>query len=266
MKIPNLKKILKPSWAHNPGEAVNHEGWHKQDIWRQGTIPRDRKILEKLGIKKNEKVLVIAGYYGDWASALKKNGARVDFSDVSKSIVNYVKNKVKIKFWEYICSGYELIPKKSKEYDWTFTYEACGGGQGLSIAYLRSLLNNRGGILVLFYNKENPKSMGGKLKRYPKIVKNLAKAYGCKYIIEKKKIISDRKNQPIKLQEFYIYKIITNNSARKKAEFDIKFLNEIKNKIIVKNNKDSIKRLNILSNAVDNEFIKGIKFIKPKLK
>ena len=54
-KIPNLQKILKPLWAHNPGEAVGTKGWYKQDVLMQGSIPRDRKILEKLGIKRETK-------------------------------------------------------------------------------------------------------------------------------------------------------------------------------------------------------------------
>ena len=260
MKIPNLKKILQPLWSHNPGEAVNTSGWHKQDVWRQGTIPKDKRLLEKLGIKRGEKILAIAGYYGDWAAALKESGAKVDFSDVSKSIVNHVKKNVKIKFGKYICSGYEIVPKKSKEYDWTFTYEACGGGQGLPIAYLRSLLNNKGGILVLYNNKENPDRMGEKLKRYPEIVKNLAKAYDCKFVIVKKNIIADRRNYSVKLQQYFIYKILTNTFARKKAERDINFLWRIKNeKAVKKEYKDSIKRLNILSKSIDNKFIREIK-------
>ena len=133
-QIPNLKKILRPRWAHKPGWGVNESGWHRVEVWTQGTVPKDSKLLEKLGIKKGDKVLAIAGYFGDWANALKKRGAIVDYSDVSKSMINYVKKNKKFK--KYLASGYEKIPKQEGEYDWTFTYEACGGGQGLPIAYL----------------------------------------------------------------------------------------------------------------------------------
>ena len=183
-KIPNMKEILKPRWAHKPGWRVNQAGWHKMKILKQATVPDDRKILQKLGIKKGEKVLAIAGYYGNWASALKKTGAIVSYSDISKPIVNWVKKNNKTKFKEYICSNYELIPKKPKKYDWTFTFEACGGGQGLPLAYLRSLLNNKGGILVLYWNTKKRARMGIKPKRYPLIVKSLAKAYGAKASIK----------------------------------------------------------------------------------
>lgn len=254
-KIPDLKKILEPLWAHNPGEGVNQTGWHKQDVLMQGSRPKDPQILNKLGIKKGEKVLAIAGYYGDWAYGLQKNGAKVDFSDVSKSIVNWVKKQKDRKFKRYIVSGYELLPKKEKEYDWTFTYEACGGGQGLPIAYLRSLLNNKGGILVLFFRPDNPEKMGSKLERYPLIVNQLAKAYGGKSVIIRKKIISHRKEMPIMNYTYIIHKILTSDKARELAKRDIEFLWKIGNKkTISKEDKDSVKRLSILVKAMNNKF------------
>lgn len=259
MKIPNLKKILEPLWAHNPGEAVNQTGWHKHEVLMQGSRPVDPNILDKLGIKKGEKVLAIAGYYGDWAYALQKNGIKVDFSDVSKSIVNWVKKQKDRKFEKYFVSGYELLPKKEKEYDWTFTYEACGGGQGLPLAYLRSLLNKKGGILVLFFRPDDPEKMGSKLKRYPLIVKQLAKAYDGKAIVVRKKIKAHRKNLPIKNHTYIIHKILTNNKARELAKKDIEFLWKIGNKkTLSKEYKDSVKRLSILAKAMNDKFRKEV--------
>jgi len=254
-KIPNLKKILEPLWAHNPGEAVNQTGWHKHKILMQGSRPVDSNILDKLGIKKGEKVLAIAGYYGDWAYALQKNGVKVDFSDVSKSIVNWVKKQKDRKFEKYFVSGYELLPKKEKEYDWTFTYEACGGGQGLPVAYLRSLLNNKGGILVLFFRPDKPEKMGSKLTRYPLIVNQLAKAYGGKSVVIRKSIKAHRAEMSDTFYTFIIHKIITNNKARELAKKDIEFLWKLGDKKIVsKEDKDSIKRLSLFSKALNNEF------------
>ncbi len=254
-KIPHLKKILEPLWLHNPGEAVNQTGWHKHEVLMQGSRHVDSNILNKLRIKKGEKVLAIAGYYGDWAYALQKNGAKVDFSDVSKSIVNWVKKQNDRKFEKYILSGYELLPKKEKEYDWTFTYEACGGGQGLPLAYLRSLLNKKGGILVLFFRPDKPEKMGSKLTRYPLIVNQLAKVYGGKSVVIRKSIKAHRAEMPDKYYTFIIHKIITNNKARELAKKDIEFLWKIGNKrTISKEYKDSIKRLDIFSKALNNEF------------
>ncbi len=179
IKIPNFQSIIKPNWSHKAGYGISAEkgGFVKQKVAHQGTIPSDKNLLKKLGIKRKDKVLAIAGYYGDWASAIKHLGADVDYSDISHSLVNYAKRTFKKKFGRYICSGYEHLPKKTKEYDWTFTYEACGGNQGLPIAYLRSLLNNKGGILMVFKNIKDPKSVGGKLKTYPHIVNTLSKVY-----------------------------------------------------------------------------------------
>jgi len=251
-KIPNLKKILRPKWSHNPGEAVNQKGWYKQEILMQGSRPKDPKLLQKLGMKRKDKVLAIAGFYGDWANGLQKNGAKVDYSDISKKTVNWVKKQKDRKFSKYFVSGYELLPKKEKQYDWTFTYEACGGGQGLPIAYLRSLLNNKGGILVLMFRPDKPKSMGSKKKRYPLIVNNLAKAYGGKSSVIRKKIKAHRREKPILNHTYIVHKILTNNKARELAKKDIEFLWEIKGKKKVdKKYKDSIKRLSILAKSMN---------------
>jgi hypothetical protein len=258
-KIPNLKEILKPLWSHNPGEAVNQKGWHKQNTLMQGSIPKDPDLLKKVGIKKGDKVLAIAAFYGDWAYALQKKGAKIDYSDVSKSVVNWVKKQKDRKFKKHIVSGYELIPKKEKEYDWTFTYEACGGSQGLPLAYLRSLLNNKGGILVLLFRDDEPQKMGGKLKRYPMIVNQLAKAYGTKAKVVRKKIKAHRKNKPIINHTYIIHAILTNNKARELAKKDIGFLWNNKNKrVFSKEDKDSLRRLSILAKALDPKFLREV--------
>jgi len=259
-KIPNLKEILKPLWLHNPGDAVNQKGWHKQEILMQSSKPKDPEILKKLGIKKRDKVLAITGFYGDWAYELQKYGAKVDFSDVSKQMVNWVKKRRDRKFEKYFVSGYELLPKKENEYDWTFTYEACGGGQGLPIAYLRYLLNKKGGILILFFRPDAPEKMGGKLKRYPLIVNQLAKAYGGKAIVIKKKIKAHRVNRSVMNYTYIIHKILTNDYPREKAKKDIEFLfNNQNKKVFSKENTDSLKRLNIFAKAMGDKFLKEVK-------
>lgn len=275
LKLPNFKKIIKPNWSHKAGFGISAEkgGFVKQNIPHQGTIPSDKNLLKKLGIKKKDKVLAIAGYYADWASAIKNLGAIVDYSDISCSLVNYVLKNVKTKFRRYICLGYEHLPKKTKEYDWTFTYEACGGKQGLPIAYLRALLNNKGGILMVFTNPKNPKSTGSKLKTYPNIVNILSKIYKAKKKIRLLKIKSRRKNELILTNNPYLVcQIITNDSARKKAETDIKILEALKSKNSINLKKqsktlclaedeiyNSLKRLNKLTLLLDKKFVKDIK-------
>lgn len=248
MFIPDLKKIMQPTWEHKPGYGVNKTGWIKLKMAGQAIIPEDPRILEKLGIKKGDKVLAIAGYYASWASFLAKKGAKVDYSDISKSMVDHVKKNVKVRFGRYICSNYELIPKKEKEYDWTFTFEACGGSQGLPIAYLRSLLNNKGGILVLFYEKGG--HMGSKWRRYPMIVKTLAKVYDARFDIKELNIIGHRKGKETASLLHRIYVLKTNCKARKMAKEDLKALESDDY------SKDSLKRLSKVARLIKPEFLK----------
>ncbi len=70
--------------------------------------------FKKIGIKKGDKVLVIAGFSGDWASGLAKAGANVVYSDVSRSMVNHVRKTKPNIFGKYVCSNYEVIPKNQK--------------------------------------------------------------------------------------------------------------------------------------------------------
>jgi len=252
-KIPNLKEILKPKWAHKVGCSFQGEKEVKLNLLEQGTTPKDTNLLKKLGIKKGEKILAIAAYYASWAKELQKTGTKVDYSDISKSIANWVKKNVKVKFGKYIVSNYELIPKKPKEYDWTFTYEACGGGRGLPLAYLRSLLNKKGGILLMCIELKHKKANAAKVKRYPNIAKILSKVYNTKYSVIKRRIRVHKRGEDIKIREFLICKIFTNNAARKKAELDLKVLEYIQDRKIIDLTKDS-KKLKIDKQKLKSSF------------
>lgn len=272
-KIPNLKKILKTEWTHNIGYGFKGKERSKINALEQGTTPEDKLLLKKLGIKKEERILAIAAYYASWAKELKRAGAKVDYSDVSKPIVNFVKKNVKVKFGRYILSNYELIPKNSNEYDWTFTYEACGGGRGLPLAYLRSLINKKGGILLIHLgDKKHQKANASKIRRYPNIVKTLSKIYNAKFIVDKVKIKSHKRGEKnIKLNEFLVSKIMTNNSARKKAELDLKVLDYVQKKKFIdlekdskklnlrkKELKDSLSKLNKLTKIINEKFLREV--------
>ncbi|HTY44031.1 MAG TPA: hypothetical protein VMC80_02215 [Patescibacteria group bacterium] len=260
IKVPDLKKISKSEEPHKPGYGIctYTKEFYKQSILEQGSTPEDKELLKKLGIKKNEKILAIAGYYASWASFIKKLGAIVDYSDISPSMVRWAKDKYKKLFRKYITSNYELIPKREKEYDWTFTFEACGGKKGLCIAYLRSLLNNKGGILVLLIRKETPEKMGSKLKQYPLIVKTLAKIYGCKYSVQIKKIKGHVKGKESSILEHQISKLTTNDKARELAKEDLETLGSIQDKRKIKN-LNSLKRLNKLTKIIDKRLIREVK-------
>ncbi len=264
IKIPNMREILKPEASHKAGYGIDTytQKFHKQSILEQGSTPEDKNLLKKLGIKKNEKILAIAGYYASWASFIRKLETIVDYSDISSSMVRWAKNRYKRLFKKYITSNYELIPKKEKEYDWTFTFEACGGKRGLCIAYLHSLLNNKGGILVLLIRKDKPEKMGSKFKQYSLIVKTLSRIYGCKYFVRIKKIKGHRKGRGYSFLEHQICKIITNNKARQLAKKDLDILESIQNKNIIKIKGDemfnSIKRLNKLTKIIEERFVKEV--------
>ncbi len=252
-KVPNLKETLKPRWEHELGEAVNEKGWHKQESRQQSSAPEDSNLLKKLEIKKGEKILVIAGYYASWASELARLGAKVDYSDISKSILNWCKKKYRKLFRKYILSNYQLIPRKLNEYDWTFTFEACGGGSGLSLAYLRSLLNKKGGILVLHlrYGAER-KKMGSKLRRYSQITKTLSKIYGSDYKIKEIKIKSHRFEKATRMITHKIFIIKTNKKARELAKEDLDALSSDKFPL------ENLKRLNQFSKTLSKEYLKEI--------
>jgi hypothetical protein len=272
ISIPNIKHILKPRWSHKPGYWMSEVYvLKKQKKIGQGTNPGIKDIVKNLGIKKGDKVLAIAGYYADWASVLARAGAEVDYSDISLSMVNYVRKKYGRLFNKYICSNYELIPKSPNEYDWTFTYEACGGASGLPIAYLRSLMNKKGGILVLFFNKEYKKGMGTKPKNYAKIVKGLAKIYKTTYKIKKILIKSERKMHASGIMPFIIYSIKTNDDARINVEQDLEMIKKIQDKKAIhlkelanelsieeKKLENSLKRINCFSSLITQEFIKKV--------
>jgi len=251
-KIPNMKKILKPRWANKPGFGMSEKFvLHERKSFQQSTVPNDPKLLQKLGIKKGDKILAIAGYYASWASELAKAGAKVDYSDISKSLVNWSKKKYGKLFRRYICSNYELIPKKPKEYDWTFTFEACGGGSGLPIAYLRSLLNKKGGILIYHLRYSTAKKkMGSKPKRYPLIVKTISKVYGSQYKIKEIKIRSHRFEKPTKMIFHRIHIIKTNKKARELAKKDLDALS------LNKFTKENLERLTKFSKTISNEYLK----------
>ena len=92
--------------------------------------------------------------------------------------------------------------------------------------------------------------MGSKQKKYPRIARQLAKAYGTKAIFTKRKISAAARGGPVKIHLYYVYKILTNKRARELARKDIDFLFSIGQKrVFSKKDKDPIKRLSILAKA-----------------
>lgn len=254
-KIPKIKEILKPRWSHKPGFGMKKAYvLTKRKVLEQGTTPEDPKLLKKLGIKENERVLAIAGYYASWASELAKAGTKVDYSDISRSMVNWSKKKYGNLFEKYLCKNYELIPENLEEYDWTFTFEACGGGSGLPLAYLRSLLNKKGGILI--YQKrygKDKKSSGGKPRTYPLIVKTLSRIYGVKYKIKEIKFKAHGMYTPTAIMAHQVHIIRTNKKARQLVQQDLDAL--FNNRF----SKENLKRLSKISKILYPKYVKEVK-------
>jgi len=251
MIIPDINTLSRKAEAWEVGFMKENDKWKPHKDRENTTIPTDKKLLEKLGIKKHDKVLSIATYYGSWANAISNAGAIVDYSDVSKSITAWAKKHLK-GFRKFICSNYIYLPKKKLEYDWTFTFEALGGRHGLPIAYLRSLLNKKGGILVSFPRFDKlDKPIGGKEKSYPHIVRTLAKVYGAKAVVKNIFISADRKNKPVTTKH-KLCQIITNEKARKLAEKDIRGLFSRKLQT------DSKRRLSKIAAIMMPEFVKEV--------
>jgi hypothetical protein len=229
-------------------------------------LPTDKKLLNKIGLKRNDKILVIAGYYGDWAKALAKAGVIVHYSDVSVSLLNWCKKNLKEKnIKKYILSDYALIPSKKLEYDWTFSFEPIGANQGLPIAMLRSLLNRKGGKLVVYpriveeeFNRHLKSS-----RKLTRIIRNLSKIYKARYQISKKLIRGKAQKGEELVKKHVIVTMFTNDSARKKAEIDLKVLDlikkrKLKSSEISKEIIQSLKRIDKLTKVIDKSFVKKV--------
>lgn len=262
--IPNIKKIIsEPEARFLKGFYTKKGKFIKKMIKTQATLPNDKKLLNKVGLKRNDKVLFIAGYYGDWTKALAKAGAIVYYSDVSRNLVNYAKKSLKEKnIKEYICSDYALIPSKAFKYDWTFSFEPIGANQGLPIAMLRSLLNRKGGKLVVYpriveeeYNRHLKSS-----RKLTRIIKRLSRIYKTRYEITKIRIKGKAQKGEELVKKHVIVTLFTNDSTRKKVETDLKVLDLIANEKLKSSEEvmKSLKRLDKLTKVIDKKFVKKL--------
>lgn len=267
IRIPDVDEIIaNPEARFFKGFYTKEGNFQKKMIKTQATLPTDKKLLNKIGLKRNDKILVIAGYYGDWAKALAKAGVIVHYSDVSISLLNWCKKNLKEKnIKKYILSDYVLIPSKKLEYDWTFSFEPIGAKQGLPIAMLRSLLNKKGGKLVV-YPRIISEDCGKHFKssrKLSKIVKCLSKAYKTRYKISKKLIRGKAQKGEKLVKKHVIVTIFTNDSARRKVELDLKVLGlikkrKLKSSELSKEIIQSLKRIDKLTKVIDKNFVKKV--------
>ena len=94
----NLDKIRKQvvPWKLDKYEELGK--WKDLEHPHQATIPKDSLLLQKLHIEQGDEVLAIAGFWADWALALQKQGAIVEYSDISSDLVAHFKNRCRRAF------------------------------------------------------------------------------------------------------------------------------------------------------------------------
>ncbi len=254
--IPNLKKILKEAeawkvsaWKEKIG---NKKVWKKKTARSQHTIVNDNNLLNKIGLDKTDKILTIAGYYGNWTDAIAKAGCKTTYSELSRNLTdfarrNFGKNK---NIQRFICADYVTVPKKEQEFDWTITFEPVGGEMGLTLAIIRSLLNKKG-IKIIHYPRKNKP-----LKSYAKY-KLIANVYGCNF--DRKSVFIEGINQKFKVLDktHIVTSIFTNKRAMEMSKEDLESLKT--------NNfsRESLKRLSEISKLIDKKYIKKIKVDSP---
>lgn len=251
-QIPNYNKILKSleKWRIDAYRFTENgkRVWRKKNERTQWTIPKDPKLLNKIGIKKTDKILFIAGYYGTWANALAKLGAKVTYTEGSEELVAFAENKYKENqnFVEFICRDFATIPQEPQQYDWTVSFEPVSDDIALPIAVLRSLLNKKGIIIIHYPRKLVPQD---KFLNYKKI----AKVYNCEFL-RKEVFIDGFSNHYLPLSRHHlITSLITNEIARSQAKIDIRALES------GTFSKESVIRLNKISNLFDWKYLKTTK-------
>lgn len=115
-------------------------------------VPKDKKILEKMGLRKGERVHFFVAYSGDWAKELANRGINVHASDVSERAVKYLKSKPgRIRQVTRMPAGYgPIVPNY---YDWSISFEPYPAVRPprLQEDALRMGLINKKGLKMIFW-------------------------------------------------------------------------------------------------------------------
>lgn len=247
-KIPDLKKIIAKSEPFKVSAyKTTVEGrrlWQEKSEHNQETIPQDKELLGKLGLKESDEILFIAGYYGDWANAIASAGCQTDYSELSKSIVEFAKNKFggNKNIRKFICANFVEIPKEKNQYDWTVSFEPVAISWSLPISIMRSLQNKKGVKIIIYPRNSHSKEKYTGLKL-------IADIYGCDYSEEE--VFIDAIHHDFKKVEgkHVIITFSTNEQARVKVQKDTAAL---------ENNQyddDTLVRLAKISAIIKEEFL-----------
>jgi len=182
----------------------------------QSLVPKDPLLSKKLGLAKKEKILVIAGYYGDWARALSES-CEVRYTDLGKEMAAFAGRK-KAKVRSFTARPAELLVRKPMLYDWSFLFEPYPLVAGsLCLVLARSLLNKKG-CKILERSNLDPTF-------YAQVTK-VARLYNAKSKFEQIRLTGLVNKSKIECP-VAMFTLSTNNEARKKAMLDMGLLREL---------------------------------------
>lgn len=144
---------------------------------QQQVVPADQKLGQKLGIAKSDRVLVFAGYFGDWAQALSHH-AHVTYSDIGKTMTAFVKTHKPGRIERFWARPAQALPHARGQFDWSFSFEPypLRYEGSLDMALARSLLNRKGAIIV---NASSSNASNLPNRPFSNLVNVVAKIYGA---------------------------------------------------------------------------------------
>ncbi len=176
LTVPSLERFLKDAKPWGLVERHPQGAWGGKAYDRQRTDPDPKELLANIGLKRGDKVMVVAGHRATWALALAKAGAKVTYSDVSQELTRHVQKTISHRnILDYVCTSYVLHPSFPNQYEWTFTFEAVGPKP---FVLLLSLLNRSGGKYVIWDKGDHANRKLTDLSATVSLIKRLYKAGG----------------------------------------------------------------------------------------
>ncbi len=233
---------------------------------QQDSVPMcsPQELSNKLKINMDERVLVFAGYSGDWANSISKF-AKVTYTDLSEESTRIALNRFRgeKRMIAFKIRPASLQPRKSKIYDWSFSFEPFPlhlPSLALQTALLRSLLNKKGAKIVYTGTKlysTNP-------NRELELIANL---YGVKSELVKTSLVALTKKRAFEGETsgintmFSVFTLYTNRKARKLATLDLRVL-KILNAHAKKRTSLEIQALSKKVGAKEKEVYKSLERLK----
>ena len=103
LSFPDIRKL-----------GLQFRGWRPEPPYMQTIAPRDPNLAGKLGIKPNAKVLVMAGYFGNWARSLARF-CEVRYTDIGRQMTDFVKKhpgkfaRLQADLPRHLCAGQRFM-------------------------------------------------------------------------------------------------------------------------------------------------------------